>query len=150
MQTGAPNAPIMTGRLWFLLSPAIKLLPAFRNTAESFLCMPVSSPWFLLWSCVSGGLITLAMPNLFSLSTRFIFIWPTTSGELREGFRPYISCKNVSAGREARKFSEWCPRGSNGGGEGQGECEGEFGGVEGMGRVRGGCSKGSFSNMGLS
>lgn len=140
VQTGAPNAPIMAGRLWFLLSPAINLLPVFKNTAESCLRRPSSRG--------SGARIALAMPNLFSLSTRLLFSCPA-SGPFRAGSRPYIPFKNVSAGREARKFSEGCARGSSGGGEGQGEGEGELGRVEGTGRVRGGGSKGSFPTTGL-
>lgn len=140
VQTGAPNAPIMAGRLWFLLSPAISLLPVFRNTAESCLRRPSSRG--------AGARTALAMPNLFSLSTRLLFSCPA-SGPFRTAGRPYTPFKNVSAGREARKFSEGCARGSSGGGEGQGEGEGELGGVEGTGRARGGGSKGNFPPTGL-
>lgn len=91
---------------------------------------------------------TLAIPNLFSLSTKFIFSCPTSGGAL-EGLKPYISCRNVSAGREAKKFSETCTRGSKGKGEEHGDCAGEFGGVEGVARALGqGCRRG-FSEAGL-
>lgn len=147
VQTGAPKLPIITGRLWFLLSPPNKLLLAFKKAAESGLRRPTSVPWLFLFSFISGVLMTLAIPSLFSLSTRFIFDWPISGGFL-EGLKPYISCRNVSAGREARKFSERHARGSKGKGEGQGEWDGEFGGVEGTAGTLAGRMRG-FSEIGL-
>lgn len=91
---------------------------------------------------------TLAIPSLFSLSTKFIFSWPTSGGAL-EGLKPYISCRNVSAGLEAKKFSETWTRGSKGTGEEHGDCDGEFGGVEGVARALGRSCRRGFSEAGL-
>lgn len=88
------------------------------------------------------------MPSLFSLSTKFIFSWPT-SGVVLEGLKPYISCRNVSAGREAKKFSETWTRGSKGEGEEHGDCDGEFGGVEGVARALGRGRRSGISEAGL-
>lgn len=91
---------------------------------------------------------TLAIPSRFSLSTKFIFSWPTSGGAL-EGLRPYISWRNVSAGREAKKFSDTWTRGSKGKGEEHGDCDGEFGGVEGVASALGRGCRTRLSEAGL-